>query len=46
MEKNYDLLKDTLYLIKSIEVEEESLIEEQLTKIYNNILYIVENYNK
>ncbi len=46
MEKNYDLLKNTLNLIKSIEVEEDSLIEEQLTQIYNNILYILENYNK
>ena len=46
MEKNYNLLKNTLNLIKSIEVEEESLIEEQLTQIYNNILYILENYNK
>ena len=46
MEKNYELLKNTLNLITSIEVEEDSLIEEQLTEIYNNILCIVENYNK
>lgn len=46
MEKNYDLLKNTLNLIKNIKVEEDSCIEEQLTQIYNNILYILENYNK
>lgn len=46
MNKDYELLKNTLNLIKSIEVEEDSLIEEQLTEIYNNILCIVENYNK
>lgn len=41
MSKNKTLLNETIELIRSIKVDEQ--YEDELTMIYNNVLYVLEN---